>query len=80
MSVRSRRKPDLTWTAVNVVVERKARVRFDIFGDWSIPLGMWFFVTTLGREAANLPRPKGLVARIGGGLLQPVACKLIDFL
>ena len=65
---------------MNVVVERKARVRFDILGDWSIPLGIVVFCHNLGTRGGNLPRPKGLVARIGGGLLQPVACKLIDFL
>lgn len=78
--VASRRKPDITLAAVNVGVERKARVAFDIHWRLEHSLRDLGFCHNFGtRGAGQSQRPKGLVVRIGGGLLQPVACKLIDF-
>jgi hypothetical protein len=49
-------KQALRMEAADVALGRRAslpRVRFDVLGDWNIPLGVVVFVTTLGREAAG---------------------------
>ena len=78
--VASRRNLDITLAAVNVVVEAESasRIRHSLAMEHS--LRDFGFCHNFGtRGAGQISTPKGFSRAIGGGLLQPVACKLIDF-